>query len=287
MISNSRIKVLFIFLALYVVSCTPTKKPIEFEFEKSYIDVGYYQGFNYAGINIFRNGKSYNYSFGDFKDFANSIEVIEVNDLDGDNEIDLLLKLSACGANCSGHYQVLYYDPELDKYISTEPLARSKITPIDYRNGNSSKKLYVTREDSLISKFSNPISSIGPIQILEYTDNRFHDITNEYIQIVEEDAAYWEARIRNVDIYMTEEYTKFTGIRNFKEREVYDTENESSLHVLYYVSYVSDMCLIEKCEKGWDTYNKYCAEDKYLSTETCKRFEESIKLALETREVLK
>jgi hypothetical protein len=287
MISTSRIKVLLIFLALYVVGCVPTKRPIEFEFEKSYIDVGYFQGFNYTGINIFRDGKSYNYSFGDFKDFANSIEVIEVNDLDGDNEIDLLLKLSACGANCSGNYQVLYYDPELDKYISTEPLARSKITPIAYPDGNSSKKLYVTREESLISKFSNPISSIGPIQILEYKDNKFHDITKDYNQIVEEDAAYWEARIRNIDIYMTEEYKKFTGIQKFQKREIYDSENESSLHVLYYVSYISDMCLIEKCDTGWDTYNKYCAEDKYLSTETCKRLEESIKLALETREVLK
>ena len=85
---------------------------------------------------------------------------------------------------------------------------------------------------------------------------------------------------------MTEEYTKITGIQNYRKREIHDDKNEASLRILYFVSYISDMCLLEKCEQGWDfLYNNYCAENKY-DMETCKMFEENIILALKTRKVL-
>ena len=287
MMLTAKTKVSLMFLVFLIVGCTPTKKPVEFEFEKSYINYGYYQGFNFSGINIIRDEKTYNYSFGDFKEFANSVEVIMVNDLDDDNEIDILVKLSACGANCSGQHQILFYDPNSDNYVSTEPLAREKIEPIDYRTGDSSKKIYVTRDDDFISIFSKPVTGIGPIQILKYQDRRFQDITKEYPQIIEEDAKYWEARIRNVDFDMAEEYTKITGIQNYKQREIYDLENESRLHVLYLLSYISDMCSIEKCEDGWETFRNYCSEEESFDLEACNRFEENIKLAFETRKVLK
>ena len=260
MILTVKTKLSLIFLVLLTVGCAPTKKPIEFEFETSYINYGYYQGFNYSGINIIRDEKVYNYSFGDFKEFANSVEVMMVNDLDDDNEIDILMKLTACGANCSGNYQILFYDPNSEKYVSTEPLARGKLEPIDYRDIDSSKKIYFTRDDTFISIFSKPITGIGPIQILIYQDKRFQDITEEYPQIIEADARYWEARIKNVDIDMTEEYAKITGLQNYRKREIYDYENESRLRTLYLVSYISDMCLLDKCEKGWDMLNNYCAE---------------------------
>lgn len=282
MILTIKTKLALVFFALLIVGCAPTKKPIEFEFERSYINDGYYQALNYSGIKIIRDEKVYNYSFGDFKDFANSVEAIIVNDLDDDNEIDILLKLSACGANCSGNYQILFYDPNSDQYISTKPLARETLETLDYSKSDSSKNVYVTRDDDFISIFYEPIAGIGPIQILIYKDKRFQDITNEYPQIVEEDAKYWEARIKNTDIDMTEEYSKITGIQNYRK-----SKQDERLQILYLASYISDVCLLDKCEQGWAMLNNHCRENQSMDIEACKRLEESIKLALKTRKVLK
>ena len=282
-IQTAKLKTPFIFLVLLlIVGCTPTKQPVEFEFEKTVYDHNYFQRLNYSGINITRGEKTYHYSFGDFKDFRNGAEVIMVNDLDDDHEIDIWVRLTACGANCSQVDQILFYDPDSDNYASTEPLSRGKIELINYQNGDSSKKIFVTQDESFIYIFSKPVTGIGPIQIFEYKDKRFQDITIEYPQIVEEDAKYWEARLKNVDVDLDEEYSKLTGIQRHTTKEILDENNEMALQTLYLVSYIADMCLIEKCEKGWELLYSNCAEE---NMESCKRYEESIKLALETRKV--
>ena len=49
-IQTAKLKTPFIFLVLLlIVGCTPTKQPVEFEFEKTVYDHNYFQRLNYSG----------------------------------------------------------------------------------------------------------------------------------------------------------------------------------------------------------------------------------------------
>jgi len=276
MFSSIKTKTALIFLVLFITGCTTAKKPIEFDFERGFYRNGDFQRLNYVGINITRDEKVYPYSFGDFGNSSNSVDVILVNDLDEDNEIDILLKLTSCGANCSGIYQILYYDPDNNEYIGTDYLSRSEITPITDPNGT----IFVTRNYPFMTIFSNPVSGIGPIQILKYQDHSFQDITKEYPQIVEEDTKYWVAWMNNTNIEFSAEYARLTGKQNYQEREIFNEENEASIRYLSLISYVADMCLIDKCEEGFEMINTYCAKEDSSNTECYKRIEEYLNIAL-------
>jgi hypothetical protein len=115
---------------------------------------------------------------------------VHVADLYGDGGEDVVLDLFSGGADCCTIEQV--YVPSLagNSYV------------LDQRNfgeagallkdiGPSGRPEFVSANDAFYCQFTDCAASGLPLQILEFGDDRFIDVTRQHPKLVAADAGYW------------------------------------------------------------------------------------------------
>ncbi len=113
---------------------------------------------------------------------------VQLLDLDGSSEPDVVLSLYSGGAHCCSIDEVFWFDKATDTYRET---ARNFGDPgakiLDLRGG----RVFLTADDSFAYAFTDYAASGLPIQILRFEGHAFHNVTRSYPALIEKDADEW------------------------------------------------------------------------------------------------
>jgi hypothetical protein len=115
---------------------------------------------------------------------------VQLLDLEHDGQPDVLLDLFSGGAHCCSITEIFSYDPGTMTYARTQ---RDFGDPGDQTVDldHNGRYEFLTADDSFAYEFTDFAASGLPIEVLTFTDRRFHNVTRNYPQLIAKDAAGW------------------------------------------------------------------------------------------------
>jgi hypothetical protein len=126
---------------------------------------------------------------------ASSVQII---DLDGTGQPNVVLNLFSGGAHCCSIAQVFTFDPGTMTYAMTERDFGDPGDRIEDLNHNGHRE-FVTADDRFAYAFTDFAASGLPVQILTFTGSRFQDVTDRYPALIRKDAGTWLKAFRQLD----------------------------------------------------------------------------------------
>jgi hypothetical protein len=115
---------------------------------------------------------------------------VRVMDIEGNGQPDVILSLYSGGNNCCFDDQVFSYDPGTMTYRKAERNFGDYGTNIKDLDHNG-KFEFQGANFAFKYEFTDGAASGEPIQILNFSSGKFHDITRNYPKLIEKDAAKW------------------------------------------------------------------------------------------------
>jgi hypothetical protein len=115
---------------------------------------------------------------------------VDVLNLEGNGEPDVVLDLFSGGADCCTVEQVFSYDAGTMTYVKSERdlgQAGAKLEDLSH-NGRYE---FLTADSSFVCAFTDCADSGAPIEILAFANQRFTKVTTGYRQLIVKDAAGW------------------------------------------------------------------------------------------------
>ncbi len=115
---------------------------------------------------------------------------VQVADLEGTGDPDVLLDLYSGGAHCCTVLQIFSLDPGTSTYAKTERVfGDPDVKVVDL--GHNGRLELLTADDSFAYRFTDYAASGLPIEILTFAGGQFTDVTRSYPTLVAKDAALW------------------------------------------------------------------------------------------------
>jgi hypothetical protein len=122
---------------------------------------------------------------------------VHLLDLEHDGQPDVVLDLFSGGAHCCTIEQVFSFDPGTTTYIKTERnFGDAGARIVDLRHDGRLE--FLTADDAFAYAFTDYAASGLPIQVLTFSNRRFHDVTRRYPKLIAQDAARWLRRFRGM-----------------------------------------------------------------------------------------
>jgi len=115
---------------------------------------------------------------------------VQVVDLEGNGEPDVVLDLYSGGAHCCTVLQIFSFDAASGTYVKTERVLGdpdAKIVDLGH-NGHFE---FLTADDSFAYEFTDFAASGLPIEILTFANRHFTDVTRSYPALIAKDASLW------------------------------------------------------------------------------------------------
>ncbi len=121
---------------------------------------------------------------------AKSSRVVHVVRLRAHGSPDVVLDLYTGGAHCCSVEQVFYFDAMTSKYVKVErnfgdPGARLE------KLGAGGSDDFVTANDAFAYEFTDFAASGLPIEILQFSDHSFQNVTRSFPALIAKDAKQW------------------------------------------------------------------------------------------------
>jgi hypothetical protein len=126
------------------------------------------------------------------------VSSVQVIDLDGTGQPNVVLNLFSGGAHCCSIAQVFTFDPGTMTYGMTERNFGDPGDRIEDLNHDGRFEL-VAADDRFAYAFTDFAASGLPLQILTFTGSRFQDVTNSYPALIRKDAGTWLKAFRQLD----------------------------------------------------------------------------------------
>jgi hypothetical protein len=115
---------------------------------------------------------------------------VQVVDLEGTGEPDVVLDLYSGGAHCCTVIQIFSFDPTTATYVKTERVfGDPDAKVVDLGRGGHFE--FLTADDSFAYEFTDYAASGLPIEILSFANGHFTDVTRSYPKLIAKDAALW------------------------------------------------------------------------------------------------
>ncbi len=173
---------------------------------------------------------------------------LQVRDLDGNGEPEVILDLYTGGAHCCWFSQIYRFKSAQNQYVSTEHFWGNggyNLKDFD-RDGHLE---FESRDDRFAYAFAPYAASAYPLQIWQYREGEMNDVTRDYPQLVYSDAyRLWQRYAENRNEY----------------REVV----RASL-----AAYLADKYLLGQEEDGWQRVRQaYQASDRNSFFQDLRRF---------------
>jgi hypothetical protein len=115
---------------------------------------------------------------------------VQVVDLEGTGDPDVVLDLYSGGAHCCTVVQIFSFDPATTTYVKAERVfgdPDAKVVDLAH-NGHFE---FLTADDSFAYRFTDFAASGLPIEILTFADGHFTDVTRGYPKLIAKDAVLW------------------------------------------------------------------------------------------------
>jgi hypothetical protein len=118
---------------------------------------------------------------------------VQVRDVEGDGEPDILLNLYSGGEHCCNLTQLFHYDAPAGNYTTIEHLWGDPGYKLEQLGGSGPDE-FVSADDRFAYAFAAYAFSGLPIEIFRVSGGEFVDVTREYPALVRTDAtAWWES----------------------------------------------------------------------------------------------
>ncbi len=115
---------------------------------------------------------------------------VQVVDLEGTGDPDVVLDLYSGGAHCCTVIQIFSFNAVSGTYAKTERVfgdPDAKIVDL----GHNGRFEFLTADDSFAYAFTDFAASGLPIEILTFANGHFTDVTRSYPTLIAKDAALW------------------------------------------------------------------------------------------------
>jgi hypothetical protein len=138
---------------------------------------------------------------GDTKISALEKPQLNVIDLEGDRDPEVIVTLFTGGAHCCNYSLIYYFNPQANQYqVLKQKWGNLGFNPKDLKDLDGDGHLeLVTVDDRFAYAFSSYVSSYPPILILSYQQGKFINVTRKYPKLVRKNAAEaWESYKLNI-----------------------------------------------------------------------------------------
>ena len=183
-------------------------------------------------------------------------EILDLIDLDQNGELEIVFLTEHQGAAGGARLTyIIYYNDALGAYFTTPGFDRIKI--IDYQSGFFSKPTFLTHDFSFFSTMIPTIArDYTPIKLLQFEDTHLLDVTDNYLQIVADDAEYWLAYAENRRPVLSQTYIELMGLNldNWHSRPEVETQR------ILLAPYLANMYRLNRESEGWEKLKEMCNE---------------------------
>lgn len=131
---------------------------------------------------------------------------VHVLDLEHNGSPDVVLDLWSGGAHCCFIEQVFSFNSAAGTYVKTEHNFGDPGAVIKDLRHNGHLE-FLTADDSFAYTFTDFAASGLPIQILTFSNGRFHNVTRQYPKLIRQDAKAWMKAFKT-----TLKYRDTTGV---------------------------------------------------------------------------
>ena len=118
---------------------------------------------------------------------ADSVHVLDV---DANGEPEVVLQLYSGGADCCYTDQVFSFDSAANSYVETQRNFFSAVAKLEDL-GHDDKFEFVSADGRFAGVFTDNASSGLPVQIFDFAERKFTDVTRHYAALIKQDAARW------------------------------------------------------------------------------------------------
>jgi hypothetical protein len=115
---------------------------------------------------------------------------LQVRDVEGDGEPDVLLNLYSGGEHCCNLTQLFHYDTATASYVTVEHVWGDPGYKLQQLGGSGPVE-FVSADDRFAYAFAAYAFSGLPIEIFRVSDGAFVNVTREYPALITTDAAGW------------------------------------------------------------------------------------------------
>lgn len=115
---------------------------------------------------------------------------VQVVDLEGTGDPDVVLDLYSGGAHCCTVVQIFSFDSTSGTYVKTERVfgdPDAKVVDL----GHDGHFEFLTADDWFAYEFTDFAASGLPIEVLTFANRHFTDVTRSYPKLIAKDAALW------------------------------------------------------------------------------------------------
>lgn len=188
-----------------------------------------------------------------------SADVVWYGDLDNDGEIEVIVSILDLGSYLSEMVRVYRYDPMLDDYYVADEMGGDAPVIESYEDLDQDGKLeLISGNFGFCFQCSHATRVFTTITVLQFQQGKFMDVTKEFPELVEEDAANFLDMVKNPDYHPGE--------------------------FMIIASYLYDMYRIGKMEQALTVYDQICVPEMLPSDLTCDEFKTEIIKIIEERE---
>ncbi|MCA9975962.1 MAG: hypothetical protein KC413_09445 [Anaerolineales bacterium] len=210
---------------------------------------------------------------GSITDPTYSAKITAVQDQDQDGFAEIILEVTGRGMRCCEYVVVLYRTQDMQQYRATNYIEREIEAIPDVIDLDGDGKLeFVTLNTSYTSfMWGLGVNPLSPLQIFQYDNQSIVDVTNQYPELVQEDANFWLSTVRRETIEVSDLYFQLT----YHESEYWVGIIRGVERWALY-AYLADMITLDKGEEGC-----LIVQDYYQEENLCPGLLEQAEMALE------
>lgn len=193
-------------------------------------------------------------------DLLGDVNFALIDDINLDGEAEIVLDIFTPGANCCTIFVIVYYDPRDNQYTYSNQLIRKwGLAPQIYDINQDQRPEFITRTGATVWT-STAAASLTPITIYRFDNGQIIDVTDEFPEIIEQEANVWLAAAQGNSINISEEYLQLPFAADSGQ-----LSNHPEWKRLYLSSYLSEMATIGKFEEGWANTIALCEDEDCLA----------------------
>ncbi|MEM7335805.1 MAG: hypothetical protein AAF490_27250 [Chloroflexota bacterium] len=228
-----------------------------------------------------------------------SVILLTLEDIDSNGEIEAVFDTDTYGSHCCNHIFVVYYDSETETYVSSSIITqywRNYLEMIDLEEDGHPEFVTTNTVFYAIQPNCCGAEQFSPIQIFRFDMNQLNDVTTDYPDLLEADAAFWWAILSHENRTLPPNYTSLTG-NNEDAIQYWITEGSIwGVHHHVVSAFMANMVRLDRSEEACQMLADFFDLDKepnprepfshtvfssYEGTESCQKYTAQISTWLE------
>lgn len=185
-----------------------------------------------------------------------SAKITAVQDQDQDGFAEIILEVTGRGMRCCDYVVVLYRTQDVKQYRPTNYIERERRPQVIDLDGDGKLEFVTLNTPYNALMGGMGVDPLSPLQVFRYDNEAIVDVTNQYPELVEEDANFWLSTVRRETLEVSDIYFQLT----YHESEFWLGDIGGVERWALY-AYLADMIMLDKGEEGCQIVQEYYQEE--------------------------